>query len=288
MSRSGGGANFAIGLALWLALAICILMALLTALDIRPLEYAPANGAADQHSEHARNEADTRSQVWMAYAAWVQVGVSIAGLVGLIATVVFAALAWRESRRGADAAVTAAEAAKEANENAREFFAKGSRPWLTLEVKVEDGLEVVGYREENGRGYQIPYFELTAENIGASPAHYVLFGTVVADDRIPDDEAREAAYADAVAGQDGKPDGAHIFPRVKFEEVRPIYIPDKPNIGRMVYFYVFYRSPLSAKVHATARTFYVALMRGKPDEGQTVAPVQGISFQESMFVPSPD
>lgn len=99
MPRGGWSANAAVGLALFALLALVLFGAGLAAIDLPPLDYHPERPAAEAHAGDAREREDTKAQIWMAWAAWGQVLVSLLALIGLGATVFFAALAWRETRR---------------------------------------------------------------------------------------------------------------------------------------------------------------------------------------------
>lgn len=79
---------------------------------IPPLEYDPSQYPTNVQREEGRQEQDTYAQIWMAWAAWLQVAISFFGLVGLGLTVYFARNAWLESRRAADQAKRQADIAE--------------------------------------------------------------------------------------------------------------------------------------------------------------------------------
>lgn len=119
-------------LALTLAFA-CIWLWLVAWSFITPLEYDPSQYPTEAASRQDREDSDARAQVWVAHAAWWQVGIGIAGLIGLGLTVYFAGRAWIEAKRGADAAWTAAVEAKRQADAAEDQLRDSRRPFVWVE-----------------------------------------------------------------------------------------------------------------------------------------------------------
>jgi len=129
-------------------------------------------------------------------AAW-QLGFGVVGVVGLAVTIYFAWKAWREAKRGADAAVranhfnarTAAAAsdavghAFEANRIQERAIATDQRPWLTLRLRKNIAAEVDGSIMKIEVKYRL-------KNLGKTPAIGVrLFGKIYELKRISDSKA---------------------------------------------------------------------------------------------------
>lgn len=235
MLRSGWGANLATGLALFLALVLVLFMAALAAIDLPPIYYHPEDQTAAVHGDDAREAEDTKAQVWMAWAAWVQVFISVLGFVGIGATVVFAALAWREAQRGANASIRAANAAIKANRDARDFFVAERRAWLAITPKVTKW-------EELPEGGIRLFVKVKAENVGLTPAFSVYFD--VADDAIRHFISRQTIW-DMV-----------------FEHDRTPNLPVFSQVGDAIF----------PGKHQT-RTSWVSFKDGSPPSGQCYIPI---------------
>jgi hypothetical protein len=127
--------------------------------NVAPFGSVEQAKAAERRQE-ARDEADVHAQQGMMIAATVQAALSLLALVGLYFTVRYARRAWRESKRGADAALKAAQTAEQANADAREFFAAERRPWI----------EIIPMETTIVAGEQHAKIAYVLSNIGLSPA----------------------------------------------------------------------------------------------------------------------
>lgn len=104
--------NAPLGIAVALYL-VWIGAAVLSAFPTPTLEYDPTQYVTQAERAEARQDYDTKAQVWMAWAAWAQVTVGVFGLGGLGITIYFARNAWLESKEAAVQAKRSADLAEQ-------------------------------------------------------------------------------------------------------------------------------------------------------------------------------
>lgn len=232
--------------------------------------------AADprQAAQDERDESDLQAQRNMALAAFIQAAISLLGLVGLMATVVLARRAWIESKRGADAALKAAQTAEQANADAREFFAAERRPW----IEIVPTTATIGAEQHARIGYEL-------RNIGLSPALNVSVNLpkAVANIRLP-------SFIDLQKRmQESRPDhaiGPFIFPdRVRFADVIVPLNDLGPRLQSPIYLegFVEYQSRNGAPFFFTP---FVWVLKFERDGGRD-GPPAGVRIEVSYFSPAP-
>lgn len=261
MSRGDWRSKLTLGLAVALACAWAGLI-VLRAFPVPRLEYEPEQYSTEDHREQARNETDTRAQIWMANAAWWQFGVGVAGLLGLGATVIFAGLAWREAKRGADASLEQAKIAREHMERMETPFLRAvpTEPRKADYSKGETGfdwLEETIIRFENcGRSYAVithctikisPVWEISEHGFFKPQTHrgrFVGRGAVVPagglSQHFHPDPPRESNVKERLAGE-----GGYVHGLVRFED--PL---GKRWVMGFAVLYVPFRGEYFVPVHA--------------------------------------